>query len=129
MKVKWYGELLQQSGNFQVANTILQTKVHQYYLINGLIRLWVEEFDQAKIITHIVDHKNLFPISKSIVCSSFFLIFAGEISVKFLFGKFSCFLSIFAHYFCFVFVLLFYRFRFLNKCPLCDYGLSQFDWM
>ena len=36
-------------------------KVHQYYTINGLIRLQIEEFGQAKIITHMVDLPNLFP--------------------------------------------------------------------
>ena len=36
-------------------------KVHQYYTINGLIRLRIEESSQAKIITHAVDLQNLFP--------------------------------------------------------------------
>ena len=36
-------------------------KVHQYYTINGLIRLQIEESGQAKIITHMVDLPNLFP--------------------------------------------------------------------
>ena len=36
-------------------------KVHQYYTINGLIRLRIEESGQAKIITHIVDLHNLSP--------------------------------------------------------------------
>ena len=36
-------------------------KVHQYYAINGLIRLQIEESGQAKIITHMVDLRNLFP--------------------------------------------------------------------
>ena len=36
-------------------------KVHQYYTINGLIRLRIEESGQAKIITHIDDLQNLFP--------------------------------------------------------------------
>ena len=33
-------------------------KLHQYYTINGLR---IEESDQAKIITHMVDLQNLFP--------------------------------------------------------------------
>ena len=36
-------------------------KGHQYYTINGLIRLRIEESGQAKIITHMVDLQNLFP--------------------------------------------------------------------
>ena len=36
-------------------------KVHQYYTINGLIFLRIEESDQVKIITHMVDLQNLFP--------------------------------------------------------------------
>ena len=36
-------------------------KVQQYYRINGLIRLRIEESGQAKIITHMVDLQNLFP--------------------------------------------------------------------
>ena len=36
-------------------------KVHQYYTVNGLICLRIEEFGQAKIITHMVDLQNLFP--------------------------------------------------------------------
>ena len=36
-------------------------KVYQYYTINGLIRLRIEESGQAKAITHIVDLQNLFP--------------------------------------------------------------------
>ena len=36
-------------------------KVHQYYTINSLIRLQIEESGQAKIITHMVDLPNLFP--------------------------------------------------------------------
>ena len=36
-------------------------KVHQYYTINGLIRLRIEESGQAKMITHMVDLKSLFP--------------------------------------------------------------------
>ena len=36
-------------------------KVHQYYTINGLIRLRIEQSGQAKIITHMVDLQNLFP--------------------------------------------------------------------
>ena len=36
-------------------------KVHQYYTINGLIRLRIEESGQAKIITHTVDLHNLSP--------------------------------------------------------------------
>ena len=35
-------------------------KVHQYYTINGLIRLKIEESGQAKIITYMVDLQNLF---------------------------------------------------------------------
>ena len=35
-------------------------KVHQYYTVNGLIRLRIEESGQAKIITHMVDLQNLF---------------------------------------------------------------------
>ena len=33
-------------------------KVHQYYTINGLIRLRTEESGQAKVITHMVDLQN-----------------------------------------------------------------------
>ena len=36
-------------------------KVHQYYTINGLIHLRIQESGQAKIITHMVDLQNLFP--------------------------------------------------------------------
>ena len=36
-------------------------RVHQYYTINGLICLRIEESDQAKIITHMVDLQNLLP--------------------------------------------------------------------
>ena len=36
-------------------------KVHQYYAINGLIYLQIEESGQAKIITHMTDLQNLFP--------------------------------------------------------------------
>ena len=36
-------------------------KVHQYYTINGLILLRIEESGQAKIISHMVDLQNLFP--------------------------------------------------------------------
>ena len=36
-------------------------KVHQYYTINGLIRLQIEESGQAKIITPMVDLLKLFP--------------------------------------------------------------------
>ena len=36
-------------------------KVHQYYAINGLVRLQIEESGQAKIITYMVDLPNLFP--------------------------------------------------------------------
>ena len=36
-------------------------KVYQYYTINGLIRLRIEESGQAKTITHMVDLQNLFP--------------------------------------------------------------------
>ena len=32
----------------------VKQKVHQYYTINGLIRLRIEESGQAKIITHMV---------------------------------------------------------------------------
>ena len=39
----------------------VKQKVHQYYTINCLTRLQIEEFGQAKIITHIVDLQNLFP--------------------------------------------------------------------
>ena len=35
-------------------------KVHQYYTINGLIRLRIEESGQAKVITHMVDLHNWF---------------------------------------------------------------------
>ena len=35
--------------------------MHQYYTINGLIRSRIEEFGQAKIITHMVDLQNVFP--------------------------------------------------------------------
>ena len=34
--------------------------MHQYYTINGLIRLRIEESGQAKVITHMVDLHNLF---------------------------------------------------------------------
>ena len=47
-------------------------KVHQYYPINGLIRLRMEEPGQAKIITHVVDLKICSPISKLIDCSCIF---------------------------------------------------------
>ena len=36
-------------------------KVYQYYTINGLIRLRIEESVQAKTITHMVDLQDLFP--------------------------------------------------------------------
>ena len=36
-------------------------KVYQYYTINGLICLQIEESGVAKIITHMVDFHNLFP--------------------------------------------------------------------
>ena len=39
----------------------VKQKVHQYYTINCLTRLQIEEFGQAKIITHMVDLQNLFP--------------------------------------------------------------------
>ena len=35
-------------------------KLYQYYTINGLIRLRIEESGQAKTITHMVDLQNLF---------------------------------------------------------------------
>ena len=37
-------------------------KLHQYYAVNGLIRLRIEESGQAKIITHVVDLENLFSV-------------------------------------------------------------------
>ena len=36
-------------------------KEHQYYTINGLIRLQLEKSGQAKIITHMVGLQNSFP--------------------------------------------------------------------
>ena len=39
----------------------VKQKVYQYYTINGLIRLRIEESGQAKIITHMVDLQNLLP--------------------------------------------------------------------
>ena len=39
----------------------IKQKVYQYYTINGLIRLRIEESSQAKTITQMVDLQNLFP--------------------------------------------------------------------
>ena len=36
-------------------------KIHQFYTISGLIRVKLEETDPSKIITHMVDLKDLFP--------------------------------------------------------------------
>ena len=90
-------------------------KVHQHYPINGLIRLRMEEYGQAKMITHMVDLKICSPISKLIDCSCIFyfilfiylfFIFAGEIPVVFLLQSF----VIFIIYLGTIFVLLFLPF-------------------
>ena len=47
-------------------------KVYQYYTINGLICLRIEESGQAKTITHMVDPQICSPILILIVCSSIF---------------------------------------------------------
>ena len=48
-------------------------KVYQYYTINGLIRLRIQESGPAKTITHMVDLQNLFPdIDIDSFCSSIF---------------------------------------------------------
>ena len=36
-------------------------KIHQFYTIGGLIRVKLEETDPSKVITHMVDSKELFP--------------------------------------------------------------------
>ena len=36
-------------------------KIRQYYTVNGLIHLQIEESGPKKIITHMVDLQNLFP--------------------------------------------------------------------
>ena len=36
-------------------------KIHQFYTISGLIRVKLEETGPSKIITHMVDLKDLFP--------------------------------------------------------------------
>ena len=41
-----------------------EQKIHQYYAINGLTRLRIEEYAQAKIITHMDDLQSLFPNMK-----------------------------------------------------------------
>ena len=53
-------------------------KLYQYYTINGLIRLRIEESGQAKTITHMVDLQNLLPgidIDIDIGSSIFFFFF------------------------------------------------------
>ena len=36
-------------------------KIHLFYMISGLIRVKLEETDFSKVITHMVDSKELFP--------------------------------------------------------------------
>ena len=40
--------------------TVIQ-KIHQFYMISGLIRVKLEETRPSEIITHMVDLKELFP--------------------------------------------------------------------
>ena len=114
-------------------------KVHQYYTINGLIRLWIEESGQVKVVTHMVDLQNLFPdieIDNLQVYSLFSFLFIylfiyfdicwwSSLCVLFL-GKFCYFLS----YVCTLFLFYFFcHFGFLNKRFLYYYNLSQSDWI
>ena len=82
-------------------------KLYQYYTINGLIRLRIEESGQAKTITHMVDLQNLFPNididSLQLYFLIFFLMFAGKVSVVLYFLESFVVYHIFAHYFCFTF--------------------------
>ena len=66
----------------------------KYINTTQLTRLRIEEPDQAKVVTHMIDLQNLFPISKLVICSSFFLVFLHEVFVIIFYSKsFVAFLS------------------------------------
>ena len=87
-------------------------KVHQYYTINGLIRLRIEQSSQAKIINHMVDLQNLFPdIDISSLQFYFFLfyfIFFIYLLVKFLLCYIFWKILLFLSYTCTLFLFYFF---------------------
>ena len=79
-------------------------KVYPYHTITALIPLRIEKSGLAEIVIIWLTYRICSPISKSIVCSSFFLLMFVDDSLccVLLFGKFCCFLSsIFCTLFCF----------------------------